>query len=172
MIGSKTVTLVKCSEAIGNYVGYKKFTASEVDNLTFAIQVQALGSDPVYLTTKDSAIVATTDADKKVMFRLKPNNEMKFGATADGDSLKRTSYMLLSSDKKSYLAYDKALNSYKMTSVAWENANAANATAVLTSSETDTAFVYFQAVGKDKYALVMEKIYTQTAKKHKWCHYC
>ena len=164
MIGSKTVTLVKCPEATGNYIGYKKFTASEVDNLTFAIQVQALGSDPVYLTTKDSAIVATTDADKKVMFRLKPNNEMKFGATADGDSLKRTSYMLLSADKKSYLAYDKALNSYKMTSVAWENANATDATKVLTSSKTDTAFVYFQAVGKDKYALVMEKIYTPTAK--------
>ena len=162
MIGSKTVTLVKCPEATGNYVGYKKFTASQVDNLTFAIQVQALSNDPVYLTTKDSAIVATVDADKKVMFRLKPNKEMKFGATADGDSLKRTSYMLLSADKKSYLAYDKALNSYKMTSVAWENANATSATAVLTTSKTDTAFVYFQAVGKDKYALVMEKIYTPT----------
>ncbi|WP_298552023.1 DUF6383 domain-containing protein [uncultured Parabacteroides sp.] len=161
MIGSKTVTLVKCPEATGNYVGYKKFTASQVDNLTFAIQVQALSNDPVYLTTKDSAIVATVDADKKVMFRLKPNKEMKFGDT-ENDSLKRTSYMLLSADKKSYLAYDKALNSYKMTSVAWENANATNATAVLTTSETDTAFVYFQAVGKDKYSLVMEKIYTPT----------
>ena len=161
MIGSKTVTLVKCPEATGNYVGYKKFSASQVDNLTFAIQVQALSNDPVYLTTKDSAIVATVDADKKVMFRLKPNKEMKFG-DAENDSLKRTSYMLLSADKKSYLAYDKALKSYKMTSVAWENANATSATAVLTTSETDTAFVYFQAVGKDKYSLVMEKIYTPT----------
>ena len=163
MIGSKTVTLVKCPEATGNYVGYKKFSASQVDNLTFAIQVQALSNDPVYLTTKDSAIVATVDADKKVMFRLKPNKEMKFG-DVENDSLKRTSYMLLSADKKSYLAYDKALNSYKMTSVAWENANATDATKVLTTSETDTAFVYFQAVGKDKYSLVMEKIYTPTAK--------
>ena len=161
MIGSKTVTLVKCPEATGNYVGYKKFSASQVDNLTFAIQVQALSNDPVYLTTKDSAIVATVDADKKVMFRLKPNKEMKFG-DVENDSLKRTSYMLLSADKKSYLAYDKALKSYKMTSVAWENANATSATAVLTTSETDTAFVYFQAVGKDKYSLVMEKIYTPT----------
>ena len=163
MIGSKTVTLVKCPEATGNYVGYKKFSASQVDNLTFAIQVQALSNDPVYLTTKDSAIVATVDADKKVMFRLKPNKEMKFG-DVENDSLKRTSYMLLSADKKSYLAYDKALNSYKMTSVAWKDANATSATAVLTTSETDTAFVYFQAVGKDKYSLVMEKIYTPTAK--------
>ena len=163
MIGSKTVTLVKCPEATGNYVGYKKFSASQVDNLTFAIQVQALSNDPVYLTTKDSAIVATVDADKKVMFRLKPNKEMKFG-DAENDSLKRTSYMLLSADKKSYLAYDKALKSYKMTSVAWENANATDATAVLATSKTDTAFVYFQAVGKDKYSLVMEKIYTPTAK--------
>ena len=96
------------------------------------------------------------------MFRLKPNKEMKFG-DVENDSLKRTSYMLLSADKKSYLAYDKALNSYKMTSVAWENANATSATAVLTTSETDTAFVYFQVEGKDKYSLVMEKIYTPTA---------
>ena len=158
MIGSKTVTLVKCPEAIGNYVGYKKFTASEVDNLTFAIQVQALGSDPVYLTTKDSAIVATTDADKKVVFRLKPNNEMKFGATADGDSLKRTSYMLLSADKKSYLAYDYDLRSYKMTSVGWEG-NIVEGSAVK-AVKTDTAYVYFRAVGENRYAIVLDKVYT------------
>ena len=166
-IGGLTVALVARPDVKGENVGYKEFSDSDVKFKKIALKLNTFGTNPVYLalkSDKDSVVVASENEANKIEFKLVANESKAFG-NADNDSLVRTSYALKSGDL--YLAYDYALQSYKLSKLlnggnTVTSNNVDNTEAGATAAMNDTIFVYFQNVGKDAYALVPELVYTAT----------
>ena len=167
-IGGKKVALVARADVKGENVGYKEFSDSDVKFKKIALKLNTFGTNPVYLalkSDKDSVVVASEDAAKKIEFKLVANEYKAFG-DVENDSLVRTSYALKSGDL--YLAYDYNLQSYKLSKLL-NGGNTVTSNAVVNETmdpakapQNDTVYVYFQNVGKDAYALVPELVYTAT----------